>query len=148
MEYPAGLTNAVALLKVTLGALVLLLGWGYVGLAGVALVVNMLQVLWLYWLLRTTLFKPQWKWDWPLQRWMLRVSGPLMINHLLATIFWRIDVWILFPLAGAAAVGLYSIGLKYIDGLNIIPACLDHGHLPADEPAGARASRTACCVPT
>jgi O-antigen/teichoic acid export membrane protein len=122
MEYPAGLTNAVALLKVTLGALVLLLGWGYVGLAGVALVVNMLQVLWLYWLLRTTLFKPQWKWDWPLQRWMMRVSGPLMINHLLATIFWRIDVWILFPLAGAAAVGLYSIGLKYIDGLNIIPA--------------------------
>ena len=122
MEYPAGLTNAVALLKVTLGALVLLLGWGYVGLAGVALAVNILQVLWLYWLLRTTLFKPQWKWDWPLQRWMVRVSGPLMINHLLATIFWRIDVWILFPLAGAAAVGLYSIGLKYIDGLNIIPA--------------------------
>ncbi len=33
MEYPAGLTNAVALLKVTLGALVLLLGWGFVGLA-------------------------------------------------------------------------------------------------------------------
>ncbi len=122
MEYPAGLTNAVALLKVTLGALVLLLGWSYVGLAAVALAVNILQVLWLYWLLRTTLFKPQWRWDWPLQRWMVRVSGPLMINHLLATIFWRIDVWILFPLAGAAAVGLYSIGLKYIDGLNIIPA--------------------------
>jgi O-antigen/teichoic acid export membrane protein len=46
----------------------------------------------------------------------------LMINHLLATIFWRIDVWILRPLAGAAAVGLYSIGLKYLDGLNIIPS--------------------------
>jgi len=122
MEYPAGLTNAVALLKVTLGALVLLLGWGFVGLAAVALVVNVIQVIWLYGLLHRTLFKPQWKWDWPLQRWMLRVSGPLMINHLLATIFWRIDVWILRPIAGAAAVGLYSIGLKYLDGLNIIPA--------------------------
>ncbi len=53
---------------------------------------------------------------------MVRVSGPLMINHLLATIFWRIDVWILRPIAGAAAVGLYSIGLKYLDGLNIIPS--------------------------
>ena len=53
---------------------------------------------------------------------MLRVSGPLMINHLLATIFWRIDVWILRPLAGAASVGLYSVGLKYLDGLNIIPS--------------------------
>ncbi|GIK76158.1 MAG: hypothetical protein BroJett021_51460 [Chloroflexota bacterium] len=122
MEYPAGLTNAVALLKVALGAAALLLGWGYVGLAAVALGVNVLQVLWLYVLLRSTLFKPQWKWDWPLQRWMFGVSGPLMINHLLATIFWRIDIWILRPITGAAAVGLYSIGLKYLDGLNIIPS--------------------------
>ncbi|HAJ35171.1 MAG TPA: hypothetical protein DCL15_05715, partial [Chloroflexi bacterium] len=122
MEYPAGLTNAVALLKVALGAAALLLGYGYVGLATVALLVNALQVLWLYALLRSTLFTPQWQWDWSLQRWMFAVSGPLMINHLLATIFWRIDVWILRPIAGAAAVGLYSIGLKYLDGLNIIPS--------------------------
>ena len=45
-----------------------------------------------------------------------------MINHLLATIFWRIDIWILRPLAGAVSVGLYSVGLKYLDGLNIIPS--------------------------
>jgi O-antigen/teichoic acid export membrane protein len=45
-----------------------------------------------------------------------------MINHLLATIFWRIDIWILRPLAGAASVGLYSVGLKYLDGLNIVPS--------------------------
>jgi len=122
MEYPAGLTNAVALLKVALGAAALLLGYGYVGLATVALLVNVLQVIWLYALLRSTLFTPQWQWDWPLQRWMFAVSGPLMINHLLATIFWRIDVWILRPVAGATAVGLYSIGLKYLDGLNIIPS--------------------------
>ncbi|HHY54374.1 MAG TPA: oligosaccharide flippase family protein [Chloroflexi bacterium] len=122
MEYPAGLTNAVALLKVALGAAALLLGYGYIGLAAVALLVNVLQVIWLYTLLRATLFKPQWQWDWSLQRWMFAVSGPLMINHLLATIFWRIDIWILRPLAGAAAVGLYSIGLKYLDGLNIIPS--------------------------
>ncbi len=122
MEYPAGLTNAVALLKVTLGALVLLLGWSFVGLALVSLAVNMLQVVWLWLLMRTTLFKPQWAWDGKLQRYMLRVSGPLMINHLLATIFWRIDIWILRPLAGAVSVGLYSVGLKYLDGLNIIPS--------------------------
>jgi O-antigen/teichoic acid export membrane protein len=122
MEYPAGLTNAVALLKVTLGALVLLAGWGYVGLAGVSLLMNILQVGWLYALLRTTLFRPDWRPDAALQRWMLGVSGPLMLNHLLATIFWRIDVWLLRPLAGAAAVGLYSVGLKYLDGLNIVPS--------------------------
>ncbi len=122
MEYPAGLTNAVALLKVSLGALVLLLGWGFVGLAAVSLVMNVVQVGWLYGLVRSTLFRPQWVWDRPLQGYMLRTSGPLMINHLLATIFWRIDVWILRPLAGAVSVGLYSVGLKYLDGINIIPS--------------------------
>src|SRR5690606_14414157 len=89
MEYPAGLTNAVALVKVSLGALVLLLGWGFVGLAGVSLAVNIVQLGWLYWLLRRTLFKPEWVWDSPLQRWMVRNSGPLLVNHPLATIFWR-----------------------------------------------------------
>ncbi|RME60608.1 MAG: hypothetical protein D6790_08995, partial [Caldilineae bacterium] len=47
MEYPAGLSSAIALLKVTLGALVLLWGWGFVGLAWVALVVNVVQLVWL-----------------------------------------------------------------------------------------------------
>lgn len=122
MEYPAGLTNAVALLKVSLGALVLLLGWSFVGLAAVSLLVNILQMIWLYWLVRRTLFRPEWAWEWPLQRWMFADSGPLMLNHLLATIFWRIDIWILRPLAGAVSVGLYSVGLKYLDGLNIIPS--------------------------
>jgi O-antigen/teichoic acid export membrane protein len=122
MEYPAGMTNAIALLKVTFGALVLLLGWGYVGLAAVSLAMNIVQVVWLYLLVRSTLFRPQWQPDSQLQRWMLGVSGPLMINHLLATIFWRIDIWILRPLAGDASVGLYSVGLKYLDGLNIVPS--------------------------
>ncbi|MCB0126782.1 MAG: oligosaccharide flippase family protein, partial [Caldilineaceae bacterium] len=54
MEYPAGLANAVALMKVTLGALVLLLGWSYVGLAAVSLAMNIVQTLWLYGLLRRT----------------------------------------------------------------------------------------------
>jgi O-antigen/teichoic acid export membrane protein len=107
---------------VTLGALALLAGFGFVGLAGVSLVSNIIQVIWLFLLLRVTLFRPEWHWDGKLQRDMFRLSGPLMINHLLATIFWRIDVWILRPLAGAASVGLYSVGLKYLDGLNIIPS--------------------------
>ena len=60
--------------------------------------------------------------DRSLQRQMLRDSGPLMINHLLASIFWRIDLWILKGFAGAAAVGIFSAGVKYLDGLNVIPA--------------------------
>ena len=130
MEYPAGLSSAVALLKVALGALVLLLGWGFVGLAIVSLAMNLLQMLWLALLVRRILFRPLWRWDWPLQRWMLGESGPLMINHLLATIFWRIDLWILRPLAGAFSVGIYSASLKYLDGLNIIPSTFTFAIFP------------------
>ena len=124
MEFPAGLTSAIALSKVALGTLVLLppLEWGFVGLAGVALLMNAVQAAWLYLLLRQKLFTPRVETDRRLQREMLGLSFPLMINHLLATIFWRIDIWILKPLAGAAAVGIYSAGLKYLDGLNVIPA--------------------------
>ncbi len=122
MEYPAWLSTGSNLIKIVLGPLVLLMGGGFVGLALVSLLVNMVQVVWFYRLLRITLFPPQWRWDWPLQRWMFEVSGPLMVNHLLATIFWRIDIWLLRPLAGELSVGLYSIGLKYLDGLNIIPS--------------------------
>ena len=122
MEYPSGLGIAMALLQAALGALALLLGWGIVGLAWMALLVNLVQLLWLIWIVRSTLFKPEWKWDWTLQREMVATSGPLMINHLLATVFWRMDIWILRPLAGAASAGLYSAALKYVDGLNIVPS--------------------------
>jgi O-antigen/teichoic acid export membrane protein len=53
---------------------------------------------------------------------MLRESGPLMINNLLASVFWRIDLWVLKAFAGAAAVGIFSAGIKYLDGLNVIPS--------------------------
>jgi O-antigen/teichoic acid export membrane protein len=45
-----------------------------------------------------------------------------MINNLLASVFWRIDLWVLKAFAGAAAVGIFSAGVKYLDGLNVIPS--------------------------
>ena len=54
MEYPAGIATAITVAKVALGALVLLppLDMGFVGLAGVSLVMNIVQVIWLYIVLR------------------------------------------------------------------------------------------------
>ncbi len=124
MEYPAGIASAIAVGKVALGALVLLppLNWGFVGLAGISVVMNLVQTIWLYLLVRRKLLTPQVVVDRRLQRTMLQESAPLMINHLLATIFFRIDVWILKPISGAVAVGLYGAAYKYIDGLNVIPS--------------------------
>jgi len=127
MEYPSGISSAIALSKVALGALVLLppLSWGFVGLAGVSVVMNLVQVFWLLALMRSKLpLTPATRRDLDpsLQRRMLAGSLPLMLNHLLAHIFFRLDVWILKPLAGAVAVGLYGAAYKYIDGLNVIPS--------------------------
>ncbi len=122
MEYPAGLSTGIALGKVALGALVLLWGWGFVGLAGVSVVMNMVQVTVLLLLMRRHLFTPHLETDAAFQREMLVTSFPLMINHLLATVFFRVDVLILKPLKGEATVGLYGAAYKFIDGLNVIPA--------------------------
>ena len=61
MEYPAGISTAIAVAKVALGALVLLppLEWGFVGLAGVSLVMNIVQMIWLYIVLRQKILVPE-----------------------------------------------------------------------------------------
>ncbi|MGC9333959.1 MAG: polysaccharide biosynthesis C-terminal domain-containing protein, partial [Anaerolineae bacterium] len=48
-------------------------------------------------------------------------SFPLMLNHLLASVFFRIDVLLLKPMQGDAVVGYYGAAYKYVDGLLIIP---------------------------
>ncbi len=156
MEYPAAIATATAVAKVALGALVLLppFDMGFVGLAGVSLVMNIVQAIWLYVIMRRTVLPkvsgsagerengregdvafshaptpplpsapaPRLGLDWKLQRYMLGESGPLMINHLLASVFWRINLYVLQWFSGATSVGIFSAATKYIDGLNVIPA--------------------------
>jgi len=60
----------------------------------------------------------------------MRTSFPLMINLLLATVFFRIDILLLKPMKGDAVVGYYGAAYKYIDGLNIIPAYFTQAIFP------------------
>ncbi|MGQ9517148.1 MAG: oligosaccharide flippase family protein, partial [Anaerolineae bacterium] len=122
MEIPAGLSAVTNVLKVSLGTLALLIGWGFVGLAGVSVVVNIFTAGTLFLLMRRLFFRPRLEIEPAFQREMLRTSYPLMINHLLATVFFRIDMLLLKPMQGDRVVGYYSAAYKYIDGLNIIPA--------------------------
>jgi O-antigen/teichoic acid export membrane protein len=121
-EYPAAISTVTAVTRVSLGALVLLLGGGVVGLAGVSVVANVTSVVVLGVLLLQKVFRPSLDNDAGSWRAMLSVSFPLMINHLLATLFFRIDVLILQPTWGDRAVGFYGAAYKYIDGINIIPS--------------------------
>ncbi len=60
MEFPAGISTTIAVAKVALGALVLLppFEWGFVGLALVSLVMNIVQMVWLYIVLRRKVLPP------------------------------------------------------------------------------------------
>ncbi|MDW8101428.1 MAG: oligosaccharide flippase family protein [Anaerolineae bacterium] len=122
MEYPAWITTVTTLMRVTLGAIALLAGFGYVGLAGVSVVVNAITLAILFYLMVNKLFTPRPEPDLSLVKGLLRPAFPLMINHFLATVFFRIDILILQPLKGDATVGYYTAAYRYIDGLNIIPS--------------------------
>jgi O-antigen/teichoic acid export membrane protein len=77
----------------------------------------------LYQLLRTTLFRPHAETDWPFQKRMLADSYPLMINSLLATLFFKVAVQLLGWLTKDSRVlGWYSAAYKYVDAVQVIPA--------------------------
>ncbi|MEW5957083.1 MAG: oligosaccharide flippase family protein, partial [Chloroflexota bacterium] len=120
-EYPAAIASITALTRVSVGALALLLGWGIIGLAGASLIANLVAFVVLGYILRVKIFRPTLEPDRGLQREMMGESLPLMLNHLLATIFFRIDVFILKPTWGDDNVGFYNAAYKYIDGINVIP---------------------------
>jgi len=130
MEYPAAISTLTTLTRVSLGTLVLLVGWGFVGLAAVSIVSNLLSASILGVLVVRHCFRPHWEWDAKTGKWMLNTSFPLMINLLLATVFFRIDVLLLKPMKGDTVVGYYGAAYKYIDGLGIIPAYFTQAIFP------------------
>jgi O-antigen/teichoic acid export membrane protein len=118
-EYPAAISAVTTVTRVSLGALALLLGGGVIGLAAVSVVANVTAVTVLGYLLVSKIFRPHHDSEPTSWRGMMDESLPLMINHLLQTLFFRIDVLILQPTWGARAVGLYGAAYKYVDGINI-----------------------------
>jgi len=121
-EYPAAITTFTTLLKVGFGAIALLLGYSFIGLSAVTIIVNTITMLVLAFLVVRLFFRPHFEFDWRMQLGMIRESWPLMLNHLLATLFFKVDVTLLEPLRGSIEVGWYSTGYKFIDAFNVIPS--------------------------
>jgi O-antigen/teichoic acid export membrane protein len=122
MMVPAAVAIVTNLLKVTIGALVLLAGFSFVGLAATSVVVNWITLAILVVLaLRAgyraaTVVVPAAVWA------MVGVSLPLMLNHLLQSVFFKIDVLLLSQMKGDEVVGWYSAAYKWVDAFLIIPA--------------------------
>ncbi|MGE5138757.1 MAG: oligosaccharide flippase family protein [Rudaea sp.] len=121
-EYPTAVTLATVLVSVTLQLGVLLAGFGIIGLGAVSIASNLFTLAALYYFVRTVLFKPHWEFDRPLLRWMFFESYPLMLNNLLSSLFFRIDVFLLKPLQGDTVLGYYNTAYKFINALNFIPS--------------------------
>ncbi|HSH02230.1 MAG TPA: oligosaccharide flippase family protein [Anaerolineae bacterium] len=123
-ELPAAITTVTTILKVAFGVIALLFGFGFVGLAAVSIIVNLVTLAILA--AATYRFIPLprhgWRIDFPLQRTMLISSYPLMLNHLLAVIFFQIDIPILQQINGKDTVGWYNSAYKWVNAFNVIPS--------------------------
>jgi O-antigen/teichoic acid export membrane protein len=53
---------------------------------------------------------------------MVKESWSLMLNHLLANSFYKVDVFLMDIILGSIPLGLYSIGYKLLDALVVIPS--------------------------
>src|SRR5439155_19136907 len=62
---------------------------------------------------------------------MLAESYPLLLNHILVTIFFKVDVLLLQVIKGSEAVGYYSAAYKWLDGLLIVPSTFTFAVYPA-----------------
>jgi O-antigen/teichoic acid export membrane protein len=119
-EIPATIAIATNLARIGLGLYMLSLGAGFVGLAGVSLVVNVMTMATLVAITVRLFGVPRWSWDPRFSWWMARESYPLMLNGVLNSIFFRIDVVLLQALGGPLSVGYYSTAYRFIDGLGTI----------------------------
>lgn len=144
-EYPAAITTLSTISKTVLGLIVLVLGYGVIGLAGASIVTNVLTLVILLWggrrLLTASPVPPiaveqgnqsriaDW-FNFSLMRTMMGQSWPLLLNHFLATIFFQIDVLIIEAVHGARMVGLYSVAYKWLSALNVIPSFFTQAMLP------------------
>ncbi|RMF51477.1 MAG: hypothetical protein D6749_07705 [Chloroflexota bacterium] len=136
-EIPSAVATVTVILKSAAGLAVLLAGYGVIGLAAISIILNVLTLVMLAIGVRGAMQENRagsaqaaLKVQGDLLRGMIAGGFPLMLNHLLATVFFKIDVVILEPLQGNAVVGQYSTAYKWLDALGVIPSLFTMALLP------------------
>ena len=130
-EVPAAVSVAINLARVTLSTAALLSGAGIVGLAAIALLLNVVIVIAFVVLARRALSL---KLTGPVPKdlpFMLAESWPLMLNQALVTIFFKVDILMLQVFKGSETVGYYSAAYKWLDGFLIVPSTFTFAVYPA-----------------
>lgn len=120
MAAPALLTIVKNFIKVALGLLFLGLGWGVVSLALAALLNNLLVAGLFAALMGRLGIRARWSLPVSETRQLLAAAWPLLLNNLLAGLFFRADIFVLQPARGAHEVGIYSAPYKLLSLTGII----------------------------
>jgi len=134
-EYPAAIQTVTTIIRVTLGTLALVGGFGIVGLAGTSLLTNLATMSILAVLAGRTVWtkiaQTERGLSWSLQRAMLVASWPLMASLLLQSLFGGANVVLLQYFQGDDAVGWYNSASKWVmNMLNIIPSLFTFAVFP------------------
>jgi O-antigen/teichoic acid export membrane protein len=144
MEVPALVELVTAVLSVLLRIAALLLGFGILGLAWVAVLVSTLTALVYLWLQLRAFFRPVLQWDGALARRLLWLALPLMLNNLLNAIFFRIDTLVIKGAGGGQGdllVQQYNLAYQMLSIALIVPPAITFAVFPllSRQAAGERA---------
>ena len=130
IEVPALLTVGTTLVKVALGVPVLAFGYGIVGLACLAIVNNCITAMTLGVLAGRVGIGARLRFSAAEARAMIGPAFPLMLNHFLQTVFFKIDAMLLQPIRGDRELGYYALANKFLDGTQIIPPAFTFAVFP------------------
>jgi len=124
MGFRGATVVGTALITISGGILVLLLGWGVPGLG---LVANIAGLITFFTLARPlgfhllfTVRRARREQAFA----MLGTSLPLMLNELLASVFFQIDILLIQPLQGTIMVGKYNSAYKFVSAMSVIPPAI------------------------
>jgi O-antigen/teichoic acid export membrane protein len=132
MGLPAGVQVLTSVVNVAVGVVLLSAGWGVAGLAAASLGANLVTLAALYAGARRDFFPLEVGFDPTLGRYFLVAAFPLMLNSLLNSLFFRIDVqlldgsrpvvlpWNMALPGGTEAVGHYTAAYRFVDAMQVL----------------------------
>ena len=121
MEYEAGITTLVNIIKVSLGLLVLFLGYGLIELALVFLFSGIFDVLFSFLVCERRFVKPKLELDFEFWKSTIKIALPLGMLSIFGLIYIRIDTVMLSMMEGDAVVGWYNAAYGLVCGFKPIP---------------------------
>jgi O-antigen/teichoic acid export membrane protein len=133
MEVPAVIELVTAALNFLARIAVIVLGLGILGLAWAAVAVSCVTAAIFFALQRRSFFPPTLRWDVAEMRALIPVALPLMLNNLLAAVFFRFDVFIVRAFGGAQAdllVQQYTMPYTLLGIAMILPPAVTFAVFP------------------